>query len=68
MNFGSGKKLTSTAICERYGITRRTLGRWMVDDKLGFPKPLDINGRLYFDEAQIGDFERRSVSNLAKVA
>ena len=36
----------------------------MVDAKMEFPAPLDINGRLYFDEAQIGEFERRSVSNL----
>ncbi len=60
----TGRKLTSTAVCERYGITRRTLGRWMVDPEMGFPAPITFNNRHYFDEAQIGEFERRSVSNI----
>ena len=62
-----GKKLPSTAVCIRYGITRRTLGRWMVDPELSFPKPTEINGRLYHEEAALDAWEvacaRRAASN-----
>ena len=60
-----GKKLTSNALCERYGITRRTLGRWMTDPNMGLPEPLTINFRLYFEELEIVQWERsRAASNL----
>ncbi len=54
----TGKKLSSNAVCERYGIHRRTLGYWMARPEMGFPKPIALNGRLYFDEAEIREYER----------
>ncbi len=61
----AGKKLTSNAICERFGITRRTLARWMVDPKMGFPKSLILNHRHYFEENEVISWERiRAASNL----
>lgn len=68
MHYTPGEKLTSNALLQRYKITRRTLSRWMVDEKMKFPKPLAINGRLYFEAAEIEDFERRSVSRHAEAA
>jgi hypothetical protein len=29
-------------------VTRRTVGRWMLDPTVGFPPPVEINTRLYF--------------------
>lgn len=68
MNTASGNKLTSNALLARYQICRRTLSRWMTNPKMNFPKPLDINGRLYFDAAEIEDFERRAVPKLSEAA
>jgi hypothetical protein len=68
----TGKKLPSAAVCERYGITRRTLGRWMIDPELGFPKPTEINGRLYHNEALLDAWEiecaRRAAAGKAEAA
>ena len=64
----TGRKLPSSAVCARYGINRRTLGRWMVDPNMGFPSPMTINGKHYFDEAKLEEFERLSVSKLGKAA
>ena len=61
----SGKKLTSTAMCERFGIVRRTLARWIVDPAMGLPPSLIINNRHYWDESDIVQWERsRAASNL----
>ena len=61
----TGKKLTSTAMCKRFGIVRRTLARWMVDPSMGLPESLIINHRHYWDESDIVQWERsRAASNL----
>jgi predicted DNA-binding transcriptional regulator AlpA len=31
------------------GVSRRTLGRWLRDAALGFPRPKIVNHRLYFE-------------------
>ncbi len=64
----AGKRLPSTAVCERYGINRRTLGRWMLDPDMGFPTPATLNSRHYFSEAELDDFDRRAVLKLGKAA
>lgn len=52
-------------VAEQFGVTRRTLGRWIVDAKLDFPRPIELNRRLYFPQAEIerwkSDRARRSV-------
>jgi predicted DNA-binding transcriptional regulator AlpA len=40
-------------LAEEFKVTRRTLGRWFTDEKLGFPKPIRINQRLYFKRTDI---------------
>lgn len=52
-------RLPSTRVLERYDITRRTLGRWMEDPDLGFPLPITINNRHYFDERALETWERQ---------
>jgi predicted DNA-binding transcriptional regulator AlpA len=35
------------------GVSRRTLGRWLCDIALGFPRPKIVNHRLYFERSSI---------------
>jgi hypothetical protein len=34
-------------------VTRRTVGRWILDPEVGFPSPVEINGRLYFRRPEL---------------
>jgi predicted DNA-binding transcriptional regulator AlpA len=54
------RKLPTTAVCERYGITDRTVDRWVAADIL--PAPMYINKRRYWDEAEIERRERERMS------
>lgn len=40
------------------GISDMTLWRWDKDEKLAFPKAISINGRKYYDLAEIEEWER----------
>ena len=55
-------RLPSTKVYERYGISRRTLSRWMADPYLGFPAPLTINNRHYFEECALEAWERQRIA------
>ena len=43
---------------ERYGVCASTLFRWDKNPAVGFPRPIDINGRKYRDEAELDAFDR----------
>ena len=44
----------------RFGeISEMTIWRWERDEKLGFPKALTINGRRYYDIAEIEGWEHK---------
>ena len=65
----TGKKLSSTAVCSRYGIHRRTFGYWMANAEMAFPKPITINSKHYFDLDEIEAWERsRAASSNQKAA
>jgi hypothetical protein len=49
-------------VCARYQIVGRTLSRWEVDEKLGFPKPTVIRKRRYWREAELVAWERSQAS------
>ena len=46
---------TSKTILERFGYDKSvmTLWRWEQDERLGFPRATRINGRKYYDLAEI---------------
>jgi hypothetical protein len=48
-----GPYLPRPKVAERYRTTSRTVERWCADPDLGFPKPLNINGYLYFSEPEL---------------
>jgi len=54
---GHDVKLPSKVVTARFGVSRRTLDRWMRDVTLGFPRPLVINNRLYFSLSEIEAWE-----------
>ena len=47
---------------ERFGITPRTLSRWVQDERLQFPKPIVIKSRRYWRETDLAAWERTRAS------
>lgn len=54
--------LPATPVRARYGVSDMTIFRWLNDEKLGFPKPIRINGRRYWRIADLQAFEARQSS------
>jgi len=56
------RKMTGPQVRKLFGdISDMTLWRWLHDDKLGFPKPMYINGRRYWDEEEIEAWQHSGV-------
>jgi predicted DNA-binding transcriptional regulator AlpA len=59
----SSSYLPAKAVCKRYGVTSRTLDRWLADSAMEFPRPMVVNNRRYFSEEELTQWERaRAVS------
>ena len=59
-------KLSARRVSERFGISPRTLDRWLHRPDLKFPRPLVIAGRRYFSRNEIQVWERvRAVASAA---
>ena len=54
--------LTGPQVLARYQISAMTLHRWQNSNKLGFPKPMIINRRKFFKEAELIQWERAKVA------
>jgi hypothetical protein len=50
--------LPAKAVQERYGITDRSLDRWLADPEMDFPRPMVVRGRRYFKEEDLTRWER----------
>jgi hypothetical protein len=46
---------------KRYNVCDKSIQRWCQDPKLGFPPPVEINGRHYWREPELETFERSRV-------
>ena len=57
--------LSAKHVLARYGISDMTLWRWLADSSLNFPKPLVINRRRYFAEAELTAWERTRAASRA---
>ncbi|WP_027154434.1 helix-turn-helix domain-containing protein [Mesorhizobium sp. WSM2561] len=57
--------LTAKQVLARYHITDMTLWRWLADHALAFPKPMTVNRRRYFLEADIVAWERARATKAA---
>ena len=51
------QKISASLISQRYGVSLRTVSRWVEAGIL--PTPIYINKRRYFDEKEIDEFERK---------
>ncbi len=61
--------LTRAQVRQRYNCADRTIARWVADADLAFPQAIIINGRWFFDLADIETWERaRATSNSNKKA
>jgi len=54
-----GRKLLTRHLCARYRVSDRTIDRWMRDPRLGFPQPIVINRRRFWNEVDIDQFDAR---------
>jgi predicted DNA-binding transcriptional regulator AlpA len=51
------------AVMARYGdCADRTIDRWVADPKLGFPNPIKINRRRFWDEDEFDAFDAKQES------
>jgi hypothetical protein len=65
----SVKNIPSKDVAARYNKTTRTIDNWLANDELGFPKPIVINGRKYYREDELDEFDRRMPrGNISKAA
>jgi hypothetical protein len=46
-------RLTKAKVAERYGVVPRTIERWSENPTLGFPQPVIVNKRPYWDEFEL---------------
>jgi predicted DNA-binding transcriptional regulator AlpA len=55
--------LKTREILHRFSISRTTLARWLRSPTVGFPRPVTISRRQFFDAAEVAAFEasRREV-------
>jgi predicted DNA-binding transcriptional regulator AlpA len=51
--------LTAPQVLDRYNISDMSLHRWLNNPELNFPKPMKINRRRYFKEADLITWERQ---------
>jgi len=62
---GPVELVPAPTVATECNVTRRTVGRWLLDEKLGFPTPVEINRRLYFRRSEL---EAWKLSRLAAEA
>jgi len=58
----TGRKLPTRHVCRRYGITDRTVSRWERDPELRFPQPQIVNGRKYYDEDELTEWDHLRIA------
>lgn len=49
--------LPTRSVMDRYGVSDRTIDRWVADPDLGFPRPLRINRKRFFYEHELDAFD-----------
>jgi predicted DNA-binding transcriptional regulator AlpA len=60
-----GLKLSARQIAHRFGISIRTLERWLLNPELRFPRPIRILRRRYWELAEVQMWERRQAATSA---
>lgn len=60
--------LTRPLAAARYSVSERTITRWMEDKTLGFPQPIRVRERLFFELAALEAWERAQASSSKRAA
>lgn len=60
-----GDWVRAAEVPARFGISPRTLERWLQDETLGFPRPTKINGRRYFSNSKLRAFKAKMAGSAA---
>ena len=55
-------------LADRFGVTTRTVFKWLNDESVGLPRPVFIQRRNYFDREQITAWEVEQVKKIGKAA
>lgn len=56
--------LPARLVWKRYGVTDRTLDRWLKNEDLNFPRPVVIINRRYWREANLVAWERAQAAKV----
>jgi predicted DNA-binding transcriptional regulator AlpA len=64
----AGRLLSSRKVLARYGISDRTLDRWLSNEVLKFPRPIYVNRRRYFRECELAIWERTRATKNTEAA
>lgn len=49
-------------VAKRYGIHKKTLERWVHDERTRFPQPITIGNRWYFPAVALDAWDERNVA------
>jgi len=60
--------LPTRQVADRYKVHPRTVDRWVRDPALGFPSPMDINGRKYWVLRSLREFDQQRAAESGKHA
>lgn len=53
-------------VASDFGCCTRTLDRWVQNERLGFPRPFKINGRIYFDADALREWKEKTLREAMK--
>lgn len=55
-SFGPYDLLTTAHVADKFGVNPSTLLKWVRTSNLGFPQPVKISGRYYFDPLEVSEW------------
>ena len=61
VNPETDRRLPAKLVAQRYGVVVRTIGRWLDNPKLRFPKPEVVNNRRYWSLNKLRRWDRARI-------
>lgn len=60
--------LPARDVWERYGVTSMTIGRWLADPRMAFPRPIYMGRFRYWSIAALAEWERSRPRRMPEAA